>query len=79
VNKEEHNVKFEVLTAVTEDNHTLWSVAEDFSETLIHVKQTTWFHIPEYSCHRKHTLCFKVQLVMMFSMDQNLVVLTSTW
>jgi hypothetical protein len=34
VNKEGHNVKFEVLTAVTADNHTLGTVAGDFSETL---------------------------------------------
>jgi len=77
VNKEGHNIKFEVLTAVTADNHTLWSVAGDFSETLMHVTQTTWFRIPEYSFHHKHTLYFKVQLVMMLSMDQNLAVLTS--
>jgi hypothetical protein len=77
VNEEGHNVKFEVLTAVTVDNHTLWSVAGDFSETLMYVIQTAWFHIPEHSFHHKHTLCLKVQLVMMFSMDQNLAVLTS--
>jgi len=70
VYKEGPNVKLKVLTAVTADNHTLWSVAGDFSETLMHVTQTTWFHIAEYSVHHKHTLCFKVQLVMMFSISE---------